>query len=171
MNFIITQIIGAIAYLALSISYFKKEKSKILSMQIIAYVLFTIHYYMLSGITGATCNFLGLIALIIIYLFDKYEVKNKKYLIIGMIPFVVLIALITFKDIYSIFPIIASVIVIISFISDSERVIRTTGVISALCWLIYAVVYKSYVSIVFEIITLLFVFFAFLKNDGKIKNS
>ncbi|MBR3255599.1 MAG: YgjV family protein [Clostridia bacterium] len=166
MNFIITQIIGGIGYSLLALSYFKKEKKQILFMQIVAYISFTIHYYMLSGMTGAICNLIGLVALIIIYLFDKYKVKNKKLLIIGMIPFVVAIALITFKDVFSFFPIIASVIVILSFISDNERIIRIIGVISALCWLLYAVVYKSYVAIAFEVITVWFVLVALLKNDG-----
>lgn len=165
MNFIITQIIGGIGYSLLALSYFKKEKKQILFMQIVAYISFTIHYYMLSGMTGAICNLIGLVALIIIYLFDKYKVKNKKLLTIGMIPFVVVIALITFKDVFSFFPIIASVIVILSFISDNERIIRIIGVISALCWLLYAVVYKSYVAIAFEVITVWFVLAALLKND------
>lgn len=165
MNFIITQIIGGIGYSLLALSYFKKEKKQILFMQIVAYISFTIHYYMLSGMTGAICNLIGLVALIIIYLFDKYKVKNKKLLTIGMIPFVVAIALITFKDVFSFFPIIASVIVILSFISDNERIIRIIGVISALCWLLYAVVYKSYVAIAFEVITVWFVLVALLKND------
>ena len=91
MDFIIIQIIGGIAYTFLSLSYFRKEKKQILFMQILAYVFFTIHYYMLSGITGATCNLLGLIALIIIYLFEKYNVKNKKVLTLSMIPFVIII--------------------------------------------------------------------------------
>ena len=104
MNFIITQIIGGIGYSLLALSYFKKEKKQILFMQIVAYISFTIHYYMLSGMTGAICNLIGLVALIIIYLFDKYKVKNKKMLTLGMIPFVVIIALITFRDVFSLFP-------------------------------------------------------------------
>ena len=164
MEGIITQIIGLFGYSILAGSYFKKEKRKILFMQIIAYVLFTIHYYMLNGITGAVCNLLGLIALIIIYTFDKYKMKNKNIVTICMIPFVVIIALITYQNIYSLFPIIASVIVIISFLLDNENVIRIIGIVSATCWLLYAIVYKSYVAIVFEVITFVFVFIAFLKN-------
>ena len=73
LNTLIVQGIGAIGYTLLALSYFKKEKRQILFMQIIAYVMFTIHYYLLSGVTGALCNFLGLIALIIIYVFEKYS--------------------------------------------------------------------------------------------------
>ena len=65
---------------------------------------------------------------------------------------------------------IASIIVIISFLSDKENHIRIVGVISAICWLVYAIVYKSYISIVFEAITFINVCVAVYKNIGiKIK--
>ena len=162
---ILTQVIGGVAYLLLSISYFKKEKKQILFLQIFSYLIFSIHYYMLSGITGATCNILGLVALVLIYLFDNFKVKNKKIITLCLIPFVIIIALITYKDIFSIFPIIASVVAIISFISDSKKIIRIIGVISAICWLVYAIVFHSYISIIFEVVTLIFVIVALFKNN------
>ena len=88
MNFILIQLIGCIGYSLLAASYFKKEKNKILYMQIIAYIMFTIHFYLLSGITGAICNAIGLVALIVIYLFEKNKWKNKNliaWLFIGII--------------------------------------------------------------------------------------
>ena len=167
MEYIIAQIVGIIAFGLLSYSYFKKEKKQILFLQILAYIAFTIHYYLLSGITGAVCNILGLIALVIIYLCDKHQYKNKKVLIIGMIPIIVTISLITYQDIFSIFPILASSLTIASFLTSKERIIRGIGITSAVCWLVYAVVLHSIVSIVFEIITLIFVTSAFVKNEKK----
>ena len=165
MNPILVQVIGGIGYSILAFSYFRKEKKDILFMQIFSYLFFTTHYYLLNGITGAVCNILGLVAFIIIYLFDKYDVKNKNLLTICIIPFVVVIAFLTFDNVYSIFPIIASVVAILSFLTDSESIIRAIGIVAAICWLIYAVVYDSYVSIVFEVITLIFVAIAFIKNE------
>ena len=77
LNQLIIQGVGAIGYTLLALSYFKEEKSKILFMQIISYIFFVIHYYLLNGITGAICNFIGLFALVIIYLFDKYKLKIR----------------------------------------------------------------------------------------------
>ncbi|MBE6158116.1 MAG: YgjV family protein [Firmicutes bacterium] len=164
MNFLLTQFIGLVGYSTLSFSYFKKEKKDILFIQIIAYIAFAIHYYMLSGITGTVCNVIGLIALIIIYLFDKYKVKNKNILVFIIIPLLILISLITYQNIYSIFPVISSTIAILSFFTDNEHTIRKVGVVAAVSWLIYAIVYKSYVSIIFEIITLSSTVIASIKN-------
>lgn len=166
MRFVIIQVIGAIAFTLLSISYYKKEKDKILFYQILSYITFTIHYYMLGGLTGSMCNFLGLLALIVIYIFDKYKYnkEDKKILIYSIIPFLVIISLLTYENIFSFFPIIASIVAIASFVSDNENKIRQVGIIANFCWLVYAIVYKSYISIVFEIFTFTATVVAFLKN-------
>lgn len=164
MNDIIIQLIGAIGYILLSISYFRKEKKNILSVQLFSYIFFSIHYYLLNGVTGAICNIIGLVALLTIYLFDKYKINYKLTISTFFIGSIIIVNILTFQNIYSIFPMIASIIVIISFLFESENIIRKVGIISAICWLIYAIVYKSYVTIIFEAITLIDVCFAYIKN-------
>ena len=170
MAFLI-QAIGAIGYITLALSYFKKEKKQILFMQIISYIFFTIHYYLLSGITGAICNLIGLFALLTIYIFDKYKLKKKYIVSMLFVAVLLIINLLTFQNVFSIFPMLASVIVIVSFIDDRENVIRWIGVIAAICWLFYAIAYKSYVAIVFEVLTLLNVCVSLIKNKKKVDNT
>lgn len=157
MNILI-QIIGFIGYLLLAFSYFEKKKNKILFIQIFAHMFFATHYYLLKGYTGALCNILCLIALIIIY---KYNNKNTYYFII---PILFAISLLSFENVFSIFPITASILSLISFLNNDENKIRLIGIISTTCWLVYAIIYKSYVSILFESITILFVTIAYIKN-------
>lgn len=167
MKDIIIQAIGAVGYSLLALSYFKKVKKQILLMQIFAYIFFVIHYYLLNGITGAVCNSIGLFALISIYLFDKYNLKNKT-ITAGLFIILLLIAnIITFQNIYSIFPLVASTIVLISFIDNNENNIRIVGIIAAICWLIYAIVYKSYVAIAFEVVTLIDICVAYINSISK----
>ena len=167
MKDIIIQAIGAVGYSLLALSYFKKVKKQILLMQIFAYIFFVIHYYLLNGITGAVCNSIGLFALISIYLFYKYNLKNKT-ITVGLFIILLLIAnIITFQNIYSIFPLVASTIVLISFIDNNENNIRIVGIIAAICWLIYAIVYKSYVAIAFEVVTLIDICVAYINSISK----
>ena len=165
-KFLITQFIGLIGYSSLGYSYFKKKKKDILLIQIFSYVMFIIHYQFLHAITGSVCNLLGLIAFVIIYLFDMFK-KDKRLLIAILLPILIIISIITFENIYSIFPMIASVVVIISFLTDNEDLIRRIGIVAAICWLIYAIVYKSYVAIAFEVITLIVVVIAYIKRRKK----
>lgn len=166
MKMLIIQCIGAVGYATLALSYFKKEKRQILFMQVFSYIFFVIHYCLLNGITGAICNLIGLFALVVIYLFDKYKLHNKFLISMIFVLLLLIINIITFQNIFSIFPMIASIIVIISFLSNDENHIRIVGVISAICWLIYAIVYKSYIAIIFEVITLIDVCLALYKNIG-----
>ena len=167
MNFILIQLIGAIAYITIAISYYRKEKKSILFMQIIAYMFFTLHYFLLAGISGVVCNLVGLFALVVIYIFDKYKLKYKWIASTFFIVALIVVNIITFQNIYSIFPMVASVIVIISFVLDNEDFIRKIGIVSALCWLVYAIVYKSYISIAFEALTLVGVCVALIKHSKK----
>ena len=169
INTLLVQGIGAIGYSTLAFSYYKEKKEQILFMQIIAYIFCTIHYYLLNGITGAICNLIGLVALITIYVFEKYNLGNKLFISITCMIAVFVINIITFQNFFSIFPIIASIIVIISFLDNNEKNIRIIGAMAAVCWLIYAIAYKSYVSIVFEVLTLVGVLIALLKNNNNKK--
>ena len=164
MNNLIIQLIGVIAYAILAFSYFKKKKKDILFIQIFSTIAFAIHYYLLGGVTATVCNLISLLIIIIIYIFEKNNRNSKKILVLSTIPLLVLIALFTYKNIFSIFPIIASSIVLISFIISNEDVIRISGIISALCWIIYAIIYKSYAGIIFEAFSMFSTSIAFVKN-------
>ena len=169
MNFILIQLIGAIAYIILSLSYHRKKKKEILFMEIISHALFATHYYLLNGISGTICNIIGLFSLIIIYLFEQYKINNKIPVVVFLIIILIFINTLTFQNIFSIFPIIALIISISSFLFDSENLIRKMGLLSATCWLIYAIIYKSYISILFEGIVLISTYFAYLNNRKKLK--
>lgn len=169
MNSLIIQLIGVIAYIILEFSYFKKNKKDILFIQIFSTIAFAIHYYLLGGMTATVCNLISLLIIIIIYFFEKHDGKNKKVLILSTIPLLILISLFTYENIFSIFPIIASTIVLISFIISNENTIRISGIISALCWMVYAIIYKSYAGIFFEAFSAVSTFIAFLRNFN-IKN-
>ncbi len=155
------QLIGFIGYSILAISYYRKKEKEILFLQIIAYIMFTIHYYLLNGITGAICNLIGLFALVSLYTFKDKDIK--KIIAALFIGLLIAINIVTFQNIYSLFPMVASTIVIASFLGKSNT-IRGIGVIAAICWLIYAIVYKSYIAIVFEVVTLIGVVIAYIKN-------
>ena len=170
MNFVIIQLIGAIGYTLLSISFYRKSKRQILFLQIIANIFFTIHYFLLSGTTGAISNVIGIITYTAIYLFDKFNFKVAKNIItVIMLAIMLIITIINYDNIYSVLPFIAFMFTITSFLNGKEDVIRKIGIISAICWLIYAIVYDSYVAIVFETIVLFATFFSIMysKRDQK----
>ena len=163
MKFIISQILGAMGYSLLAYSFFKKEKKKILYIQILAYIGFTSHYALLGALTGTVCNIIGFIALILIYFFSDNE-KKKKILVLILIPLLIIMSYLSYENIYSLFPVLACLITFNSFLSKSEDKIRFIGIISAACWLIYAIIHVSYSAIIFEVITVISTIIAYIKN-------
>lgn len=163
MKFIIAQILGAIGYSLLAFSFFKKRKREILFIQILAYIGFTTHYILLGALTGTVCNVLGFIALILIY-FLSNDYKKKKILVLILLPLLVTMSFFSYENIYSIFPVVACLLTFNSFLSKSEDKIRFIGIISALCWLVYAIIHVSYSAIIFEVITVVTVSIAYIKN-------
>ena len=165
MKYIIAQILGAIGYSLLAFSYFKKNKKEILFVQILAYIGFTTHYILLDARSGTVCNILGFIALILIYLFSNND-KKKKILVLILIPLLIVMSFLSYENIFSLFPVFACLITFNSFLSKDENKIRFIGIISAVCWLIYAIIYMSYSAIIFEIITVISSTIAYIKNKN-----
>lgn len=163
MKFIISQILGAIGYSLLALSFFRKEKKQILFIQILAYIGFTTHYYLLEAKAGTICNIIGFISLILLY-FLSNDKKKKLIMVILLIPLLIIMSYFSYENIYSIFPVIACIISFISFLSDNENIIRLVGIISAGCWLVYALIFKSYSAIIFESITVISTIIAYIKN-------
>ena len=163
IKYIITQILGAFGYSLLAYSFFKKEKKEILFIQIISYIGFTTHYVLLGATTGTVCNILGFIALILIYKLND-DKKKKIILIYTLIPILIIMAYLSYENLFSIFPVIACLITFITFLHNDENLIRFVGIISAVCWLIYAIIYKSYSAIIFETITIITTIIAYIKN-------
>ena len=163
MKFIISQILGAVGYSLLAYSFFKKKKKEILYIQIMAYIGFTTRYALLGALTGTICNVIGFIALILIYFLSDDEEK-KKTLVLILIPLLVVMAFLSYENIFSLFPVVACLITFNSFLSKDENKIRFIGIISAALWLIYAIIYKSYSAIIFEVITVISTTIAYIKN-------
>ena len=168
LDFIFVQLIGAIGYALLSMSYFRKKKIQILYMQIIANTFFVMHYFLLDGITGAISNVFGLITFTAIYYFDKKKLgKQKNILALIMIILLFIAVIYAYQDVYSLLPFIAFTLAIISFLTNNEDKIRKFGIVVAVCWLVYAIVCGSYAAIVFEVITLISTIAALIKNPAK----
>ena len=163
MNYILSQVFGSIAYLLLAYSFFKKKKKEILYIQILAYISFTIHYFLIEAITGTICNIIGGFALILIYLFSNDE-KKKKILVLVLLVLIMSMAFLSYENAYSVFPVAACLVTFNSFLSKNEDHIRLVGIISAFFWLIYEIAHGSYITIIFEVVTVVSTTLAYKKN-------
>lgn len=169
MNNTLIQSIAIVAWLIITASYYFKNKLHFVILQIISYVLYSIHLYLLGGITGALANIFSIFILLLI----MYKEKTKKpcYFIIGIIFVLFGIDLfISYDGIASIISVLACVLPILTNWQNNFYIIKMGGIIGAILWLIYAIFYGSYSIIIMNIIFIIITLYSIYKQRKDEKN-
>lgn len=133
MNFdyIIIQLIGILAWLMLSISYYKEDKNKILIFQIISTILYCIHYYLLGALSGVMICFFE-----VVRNYSYYKSDKDIYIFLGSLPIYLLIGYFSISKYIDTLPLISSLIG--GYVLTShKKVILIGSIIEFILWIIY----------------------------------
>lgn len=133
---IIGNIFGIIGLIYSAVAYHKKEKKDILKLLIISNSLSLIQYMFLQAYTGCITIIISIIRNIIAL---KKKNKNENIILAIFIILYIVMGIITYNSIFSILPIIASIIYVIGIWNGNENIIRKTGLINMYLWLIYSI--------------------------------
>lgn len=133
---IIGNIFGIIGLIYSAVAYHKKEKKDILKLLIISNSLSLIQYMFLQAYTGCITIIISIIRNIIAL---KKKDKNENIILAIFIILYIVMGIITYNSIFSILPIIASIIYVIGIWNGNENIIRKTGLINMYLWLIYSI--------------------------------
>lgn len=139
------QLIGILAFCVLVLSFYKKETVTILTYQITSNFAYSVHFFLLGGLSGAFCSLIGMIRNIVLIKSD-----NKKIIIPLFIFLYLLVTIIFYENIYSIFPMLANLIYLICITLKTKKNILIGAIISSIFWILYSMFVSSYVSIVTE---------------------
>ena len=144
INFWIIQLIGALSWIVLVVSYYRKTTNKILSFHIVSTLLDALHYFLLGGIAGGViCIFES------IRDFGYYKTDEDDLIFIGTIPFYVINCLFTCSTAFDILPVISSVVDGYTLTKGKKTVI-IGAIVAYTLWVIYSITVKSYVGIVVD---------------------
>ena len=133
---IIGNIFGIIGLIYSAVAYHKKEKKDILKLLIISNSLSLIQYMFLQAYTGCITIIISIIRNIIAL---KKKNKNENIILAIFIILYIVMGIITYNSIFSILPIIASIMYVIGIWNGNENIIRKTGLINMYLWLIYSI--------------------------------
>lgn len=151
---ILIQAIGFVAAITLGLGFLQKDKKSILIYNIIAGLIFAIHYYLLDGLTGALCNIP--IPVIFIYFYEKkYGHQNAVLKAVVAIILMLVISLPSFQDIFSVLPILASVAILAGLSFKNENTVRIFNIIGGIFWLSYSAVVMSWSGVISESIIII----------------
>ncbi len=176
---IITQAVGFCGAGMNFLSFQQNKRSRIIGFQIVAALLFILHYIMLGftkgadAYTGAALNFIGLTRSIVFINNDKKWAKSPVWL--GVFIVVSAVAgILTWEDWYSFLPPMAMILTTVSYWMKSETKIRLITFPSSPCWLIFNIITGSVAGIVTECIVMSSLIIAIIRYDilkkGKTNN-
>ena len=144
------QLIGLLGFCILVLSFYKKETVTILTYQITSNFAYTIHYFLLGGLSGAFCSLIGIIRNIVLI-----KLNNKKVIIPIFIFLYLIVTILFYEGIYSLLPMIANSCYLISMTYKSKKALLIGAIISSIGWIIYSVFVSSYISVITELILLI----------------
>ena len=144
------QLIGLLGFCILVLSFYKKDTVKILTYQITSNFAYTVHYFLLGGLSGAFCSLIGIIRNIVLI-----KSNNKKIIIPIFILLYLIVTILFYEGIYSLFPMIANSAYLITLTYKKKKPLLIGAIISSILWILYSIFVSSYVSIVTESILLI----------------
>ena len=166
IKFILVQLIAVVAWIFLFFSFYRKNTDKILVFQVIASVLYCIHYYFLGAYSGLLICFLSAI-----FDYAYYKTDKDKYLYIISIPLRIFCGVISYRMVIDLLPIIASLIDGYILTKD-KKVVIIGSIIYYAIWVIYNIFVMSYsgaitdgLLVISNLFILLFNYNIFNKKD------
>ncbi len=143
------QLIGILGFCIVVLSFYKKETTTILMYQITSNFVYAVHYFLLGGLSGAFCCFVGMFRNITLI-----KSNNKKIILPIFITIYSLITIVFYENIYSLFPMMANLSYLIGMTYKNKKILLKGALVSSSCWILYAIFVGYYVSIVTESILL-----------------
>ena len=163
----IGQIIGFVAMGIIVFSYQQKSHKRILTFQMVSGLLFTLHYLFLGAYTGCISNLIGAGRSAVYAGRGKSAFTSfKLWPVIFSVVFTVS-GILTWDNIFSVFPMIAMISSSVVLWIDSPKINRAFSIPTSACWLIYNIANLSYAGIATEIFVLSSIIIGMIRLDRK----
>lgn len=167
MKFIIAQTFGIIALILTVISIQFKTKEKIVMCSVLANIVVAIQFFLLDAITGGVISIINAIRCIVFYIYKKKDLKPSIITLIIFEIVAIISGCISWQNIWSLIPILVTVLYTYGLWQDNVKVIRiTTGIVGG-GWAIYDLIVKAYVGALQETSQLISAIIAIYRNKNK----
>ena len=153
-KYLLSQIIVIIATVFISFTYFIKNRKKFLIVFILYSMFYGMHYLLLGALTGFLMNMVSIIRNIIFYKWEIKKKKNNKNFLIILFLIIIIFTIFSYKDIFSLVSMSASIISTYSIWQKNPKVYRILAIVVSICFIIYAIHIKSLFAIITEVILL-----------------
>lgn len=161
ITYILSQVFTIITYALLAISYYAKDRRKVLTISFLSLIANAIAYIFLSAWTGLAMCAVALIRNII-FLIDenkngKRETNNKTDIIILIILYIISIisAVYTYDGFFSLLSVFATMLYTFSVWQKKTNIYKLLGIPIGILWILYNIYIQSIFGIILETILLI----------------
>ena len=174
--YITSQVLTIAMYATLAISYYLKDRTKILLINFLGCVLIGSAYLLLSAYTGAVMALIAIIRNIIFLIDEKKNGKSEKITKKDTVILVIILLLITIATIptyngfLSLLSVFATSLYSISIWQKKTIIYKILGIPICLLWLAYNLYVLSLFGIILESIILLFALSGFILEKKRSKS-
>lgn len=155
-SYIASQICVIFAVLTLGFSYLTKDKTKIMIFVTMTSVFYGVEYLFLGAFAGVAVNAISIIRNIWFYINAKKNNKNSVWVLITLSILLVVCGMITYVNVFSIIPIVATIMFTYSVWQNNYRIYRYMAVPMSIMWIIYNLICGSILGTIAETVMLVF---------------
>lgn len=128
-----------------------------------------IQFFLLNAMTGAIISIINTIRCIIFYYYKKKDKKPSLMILLFFEIIAVVSGMISWQNMWSVIPIVVTVIYTYGLWQDNVKVIRVTTAIVGLGWAIYDIIVMAFVGAIQEISQFVSAMIALIKNKEETK--
>ena len=158
--------VGILAVILYFVGYLQKKRAAIILLNASSRLLYIIQYFLLSAFTGAALDIAGILSSFLAGAKSKPFIKKRTRLFVLLTSLAIIAAgLLTYKDIFSILPIIGVLLHTGAFWMDDEKKIRIVSFLGSPFWLVYNFVSGAYGSCIGDILSMVSIAIAMVRYD------
>ena len=163
---ILANIIGLLAVIMFVVSYQLKSRRSIIFFNAGSRILYIAQYILLGAFEGALLDMIAFLISLVYRAKDTRLIKNHLTLtLIASNLFIVGLGMTTYKNVYSLLPIIGVIFETLGLWLSKEKHIRLVSLLGAPPWLIYNFISGAYGSVIGNVITLVSIAVAIVRYD------
>ena len=164
-------IVGITAVVIYLLGYQQKTRKRIIIFNATSRALYILQYLLLSAFEGAVLDIAGIISSVLAQKKDTpFIKKHLKMYIIGVNLLIIIMGLVTYKNVYSLLPICGVLLHTIAFWITDEKRIRLVSLLGCPFWLVYNLVSGAYGSVIGDALSVLSLVIAIYRYDIKKQN-
>lgn len=151
LSYILSQLFAIIYYIIFCITYYMKNKKNILVLGVVSIFIHSISYALLGGWSAVA---MGIVAVLrnIIFIFEEKKEKKSNGILYTLFFITTFSGILTYHSIFSILPIIATLLYTYSIWQSNTKIYKLLGIITGILFVIYNIYIKSIFGIIAEFI-------------------